>query len=530
MQIRSKTISVFFCLLLGGKIFISCLEKPLTEADVSAFGPFVERLDTLLLEKSLKVLLDTDTSSWKADLAVKKRYQDFHKLIDAPVWYDRMGLKADADTVFTVLKREVMGNGLDGTAFSIPQLEKDFELVHSLAFDSLRQDINEVLPRLDYLLSKAYVRFTVGQRFGFMRPDAAFNHLDEKLPLTDEEKEAYKKKKESEKEYLRLFDYSIVAPSYNEAVNVLISYEQRLDFLLASRPKGPVYEALRSQYDQAANPEERHQLAVNMERCRWQIPQPPMDSSRVIVNIAAQHLWAVSSDSVLSMRICCGSTKHKTPLLNSKIKYMQVNPDWIVPRNIVKTDFLHHEGDSAYFARNNYYIVDKTSGDTLNPVEVSRAEMLESYIRIGQRSGGGNSLGRIVFRFDNDFGVYLHDTNNRGAFKRERRTLSHGCVRVQKPFELACFLLPDVDEWTLDCLRISIDMSPETQRGKKYLKEHADAPRPFRLITYHDINPRVPVFIIYYTVYPNPETGKLESWKDLYGYDQVISKAIPFLQ
>ena len=135
----------------------------------------------------------------------------------------------------------------------------------------------------------------------------------------------------------------------------------------------------------------------------------------------------------------------------------------------------------------------------------------------------GNSLGRIVFRFPNNFSVYLHDTNNPGAFKRERRTLSHGCVRVQKPFELACFLLPELDEWGLDKLRISMDIPPQTERGIIYLEEHADDPRPFRLSRYHELNPQVPVYIIYYTAYPNPESGKVEYYPDLYGYDRVIA-------
>ena len=105
-----------------------------------------------------------------------------------------------------------------------------------------------------------------------------------------------------------------------------------------------------------------------------------------------------------------------------------------------------------------------------------------------------------------------------------------GCVRVENPFELACFLLQGADEWTLDKIRLSMDMKPETDRGLEYLEEHAEDPRPLKAIVYRDINPRVPVYIIYYTVYPNPETGELEFWPDLYGYDQVVRRKMkPFL-
>ncbi len=531
MQIRCKII-YFSCLLLVGKIGVSCTEKPLTEADVSAFGPYVERLDTSLLEQSYQNLFKADTSSWLADRSVKKRYLQKAPLVEAPVWFDRMGLSDDADSILAILYREVKANGLDTAAFSIPQLQKDFELVHSLAFDSLGQEINEVLPRIDYLLSKAYVRYTVGQRYGFMRPDRVFNHLDEKPDLDKHLpwKDTASKPKDEPKEYLRLFDYAVKEPDYAEAVGMLSQTEDRLDFLMESSPGDALYHTLRQQYTATTDADERHRLAVNMERCRWQMARPEKDEKHILVNLAAQQLWAVCPDSVLSMKICCGAKNHKTPLLNSKIRYLQTNPDWIVPTNIIKTDFVRHEGDSAYFARNNYYIVDRTTGDTLNPVEVTAQEMLQKNIRVGQRSGEGNSLGRIIFRFDNSFGVYLHDTNNKAAFKRERRTLSHGCVRVEKPFELACFVLADVDDWILDRLRISIDRKPETKRGEKYLEEHQDDPRPFRLLPYQEVDDKVPLYITYYTVYPNPETGKMETWPDLYGYDKAISKSVPFLK
>jgi hypothetical protein len=95
---------------------------------------------------------------------------------------------------------------------------------------------------------------------------------------------------------------------------------------------------------------------------------------------------------------------------------------------------------------------------------------------------------------------------------------------VQKPFDLACFLLPEADEWKLEQLRISMDIPPISQRGKDYLKEHQDDPRPYRLISYHGVSPKMPLYIVYFTYYPNPETGTLESWPDLYGYDSVIVK------
>lgn len=457
-------------------LLASCVEgnHEFTEADRSAFGTFVDSMDTSLQGK----------------------------------WFDRMGVSPDADSMLSFLRSELPANGLDTAAFSVPQIAEDLKIVHLLAFDSVGMSINEVLFRLDSLLSKAYVSYATGQRYGFVQPEKLFNHLNMKSDNSG---------------YARLFDEEVKKPDMRDVEQKLASAD-RMAYLMDSHPEGYVFQTLQKQLAKTTDKDQRHKIAVNLERCRWQMKRPGEAERMVLVNIPSQQLWAVSPDSVLDMRICCGATTNKTPLLHSAISYMQVNPEWIIPQNIVKTDVAHHGGDSVYFARHRYYIVERSSGDTLNPAEVTSEEMLSGRLRVGQKGGAGNSLGRIVFRFPNNFSVYLHDTNNRGAFNRDRRTLSHGCVRVQKPFDLACFLLPDADEWTMDRLRISMDIRPETERGQIYVQEHAGAPKPFRLMSYQDVSPKVPLYIIYYTAYPNPKTGVVEFWPDLYGYDQAISQ------
>ena len=468
--------SVVVALSITCVLLASCFEgnRELTEADLSAFGTFVDSLDTSVEGK----------------------------------WFTRMGMSSDADSLLAYLLREVPANGLDVTAFGLSQIADDLDIVHRLSFDSVGVSINEVLPRLDSLLSKAYISYTTGQRYGFVRPSRLFNRMDYKA---------------NSSEFAKLFDYDIQSPDSKQAEQELLT-DHRLAYLYESQPQDHVYLLLKSRLEKTTDKEARRRLAINMERCRWQIQRPSEVGRQIVVNIPSQQLWAICPDSVLNMRICCGAVTNKTPLLNSAISYMQVNPEWIIPHNIIKTDVAHHGGDSAYFARNRYYITDRTTGDTISPTTVTSDELLSGRLRVGQRGGIGNSLGRIVFRFPNNFSIYLHDTNNRGAFNREHRTLSHGCVRVQKPFELALFLVPEMDDWKVDCLRISMDIRPMTERGQRYVRDHSDDPRPFRLMTYHDISPHVPVYIIYYTVYPNPETGVVETWPDLYGYDKVISQ------
>ena len=474
--------SVTFMLLSVCFLLLSCNQKgfrELTEAERSAFGEYVNQMDSAL----------------------------------TGVWFDRMGVSADADSVCAYLSREVPRNGLDTAAFFIPAIARDLEIVHQLAFDSVGVSINDLLPRLDANLTKAYIRFATGQRYGFMRP-RVFNRMDPKVgnPGT----------------FARVFDYEVAAPDTTEAAKK-VKEDDRMAYLMESAPDIYIYKALLKEMDKTTDAGKRHQIAVNMERCRWQIPHPKANQRQILVNIPAQQLWAIGGDTVLDMRICCGAVPTKTPLLNSEISYMQVNPEWIIPYNIVKTEVAHHAGDSAYFARNRYSIINKESGDTLNVADVNSGALLSGNIRISQRGGVGNSLGRIVFRFPNNFSIYLHDTNNRGAFQRERRTLSHGCVRVQKPFDLACYLLPDADEWTRESIRISMDIPPVTERGRSWVRQHADAKRPFRLISYRDVKPHVPLYIMYYTTFPNPKTGAIDFWPDIYGFDKVISKELKWI-
>ena len=496
------------CLLLD-----SCIgNREPSESDLSAFGVYVNSLDTLQLAHHMDSLLNADTAVWEGDKYIKQRYVDLRPMENRPYWFTRMGVVPEADTLLSFLRHELTRHGLDTIAFFIPQIAEDLQIVHHLSFDSVEVGINEILPRLDYNLSKAYVRYTVGQRYGFVRPAGLFNKLDFKRGG-----------------YARLFDYEVEAPDYQKATEKLSS-DDRLSYLFDSTPKEQLYQILQEKLVRTQDKDSCHKIAVNMERCRWRMKQPDENGRMVLVNIPSQQLWAKGADSVLNMRIVCGAVTSKTPLLHSEIRYMQVNPEWLIPKNIIDSEVAGHGGDSAYFARHRYYIIERSSGDTIRAARVTPEQLRSGRYRVGQKGGVGNSLGRIVFRFPNSFDVYLHDTSNRGAFNRDHRTLSHGCVRVQKPFDLACYLMPDADAWWKDRLRISMDMKPETERGLDYLEDHKDDPRPFRLLTYQQISPYIPVYIMYYTVYPNPKTGVVEYWPDLYGYDKVISHACkPFI-
>ena len=475
--------------------------------DEPPFGVYQDSLDTARISLAIRHLVETDESKQEADKAVKHLYDSLGTMM----WISEEGVSDAAHEVVDYIEKKIPQSGLNAKAFLLDEISNDMSVVTKLAFDSLGLDINEVLPRLDYNITKAYVRYVVGQRWGFVRPGRLLNRLYYR------EDRGY---------HAHLFDYEVALPDYEKVIQTVCD-SNRVTYLHESVPANDrIYKVLQTQLRTATDSADRRRVCVNMERCRWRMKHPQEKERCVIVNLPAQQLWARGGAGQTSMKICCGAWNTKTPLLCSEISYMQVNPEWSLPPKIVESDFKRHVGDSAWFARHKYFVVNRKSGDTLNIAHIGHDGLRNQGLRFVQRGGKGNSLGRIVFRFASSFSIYLHDTNTPWVFERDRRTVSHGCIRVERPFDLARYFIPDASAWTLDQIRISMDIPPVTERGQQWLKKNGHRSRPFRLISYYPIKPKVPVYIVYYTMYPNPETGVVETWPDIYGYDKPLAAAM----
>ena len=306
--------------------------------------------------------------------------------------------------------------------------------------------------------------------------------------------------------------------------------DKAADFIADVAPRSKLYRKLSDGIDTLSGDALRLRQ-LNLERLRWHRNRTMNDGDRwVFVNVAARQLWARNADSTLQMRVVCGTTSTRTPLLESRISSIQVNPVWNIPYNIVKTDIMGHAGDSAYFTRHRYYVTDDDSERLINPATVTAAQFASGHYHVKQEGGPGNSLGRLKFNFPNPYSVYLHDTSNKPAFQQERRLLSHGCVRVQHPLDLALLLLDYPDEWTTDRMRIAIGQQPLGERGKKWLAETERTDEEKMQLSRYAKVEQVPVAIDYFTLLPDPITGEgLNTWPDVYGYDKILWRAIkPF--
>lgn len=444
-----------------------------------------------------------------------RRVREYYAQADAQLlWIDKAGVDSRADSLLSHL-HQVGSIGFSEQAFCVDVIEQDLQRLRQLEFGEGDNDINHVAARLEYHLTKACMRYAYGYRYGFINPSRIFNRLDEEERKPGESSRYVR--------YRGLFDVDMEqAPAdYYMTVIGKIAHDSIASYLTSIEPQNSFYHQLKGMLKNATTDEQRQRIISNMERTRWRLHHPiPEKGKRIIVNLPAYHLYAYGADSVLDMRIVCGASKTKTPLLTSEIEWMEVNPQWIIPKSILEKDVVRHAGDSAYFARNRYNIYDRESNQQMEVGEVTQAMLLSGKYRVAQESGDDNSLGRIVFRFKNQFSVFLHYTSTPWMFQRESRSISHGCVRVARPFELANFVLDQPDEWLLDRIRISMGLQPATDRGRKYLRTHRTE-EDHKLIGYVPVKPHVPLYIIYFTLWPD-EKGTLQTWPDIYGYDSVV--------
>jgi len=208
------------------------------------------------------------------------------------------------------------------------------------------------------------------------------------------------------------------------------------------------------------------QIRANLERWRW-VTQD-LGDRYILVNVAGFNVEVVEAGrGVLTMPAIVGRAYRQTPEFSGRMTYIEVNPTWNVPPKLAREDILPKaKKDPAYLKKMGFRVLENwTDGaPEIDPeaVDWSQVEAASLAYRFRQDPGPHNSLGRIKFMFPNKFDVYLHDTPERGLFKRAARDFSSGCIRVEKPLELAEYILRDDPEWSRERLLAAIE-AQETQ-------------------------------------------------------------------
>jgi murein L,D-transpeptidase YcbB/YkuD len=244
----------------------------------------------------------------------------------------------------------------------------------------------------------------------------------------------------------------------------------------------------------------KQQILTNLERWKW-FPKE-MGKEYLIVNIPDYKLTLVkNNDTIRTHKVIVGRDKRPTPVLSSRLSNVILNPTWTVPPTILKEDVIPAiSRNRSYLAQTNIIVYDTNGNEvSANDWKLSSAKRY----RYVQSPGTFNSLGMVKFSFSNPFSIYLHDTNHRDFFGKQKRSLSSGCVRVQNPLELAEYLLGDETNWNIEKITEIL-----VSRKTKHIK----------------IQKEVDIHILYWTAWS--ENNSLIFRDDIYNLDAVLNKKL----
>lgn len=268
-------------------------------------------------------------------------------------------------------------------------------------------------------------------------------------------------------------------------------------------PRSDEYRALQQELQRRlgeadADDDRIAQLRANLERWRWLPHQLP--DTRLEVRIAEYMLaFHRGAEPPLRHAVIVGAKRTPTPVFRADMVTVTLNPDWTPPQSIVVNELLpRFRRNPAAAAREGFEAID-SHGVAIDASNVDwRARPFPYQIR--QRPGPANALGRLRFDLPNPFAVFLHDTPSRGLFARERRALSHGCIRVHEPLQLASAIL-DQDGETLQ---------QALDTGGRQTVSLAAA---------------VPVYTLYFTTAVQAD-GSILYLEDIYERDEAVVRAL----
>ena len=249
------------------------------------------------------------------------------------------------------------------------------------------------------------------------------------------------------------------------------------------------------------------QIQLNLERWRW-MPEA-LGSTYVLVNIPGFQLKVVQEGQIVkTLRAIVGRPDRPTPVLSSKMTYLEINPYWYVPVKIAREDLLPKiKEDPFYLVRQDFRVFDgwDENAREIDPLSVDWSSLGEAHFpyRLRQEPVANNALGRVKFMFPNDLSVYIHDTPSKSLFQKPSRDFSSGCVRVENPLDLMAFLL-ERQNW-------------DQERLSKAVASHR------RQVVV--LQEPVPVYLVYLTAWVDKE-GRINFRDDIYGQDRQLLSAL----
>ena len=250
------------------------------------------------------------------------------------------------------------------------------------------------------------------------------------------------------------------------------------------------------------------QMQLTLERWRW-LPSA-YQTAPIVTNIPEFRLRAYDRDFTigLTMKVVVGKAlRHNTPVFTDAMEYAVFRPYWQVPRSIIRAELIPRiVRDPDYLSKREYEVVDSdqnvvvagtVSSDVLDQLRAGK-------LSIRQKPGPKNALGLVKFIFPNSYNVYMHDTPATELFAKSRRDFSHGCIRLERPADLAAWVLRDNPGWNAERIRAAMNGSTTQQVNLAH---------------------PIPVLILYGTVIVL-EDGVVHFYDDIYGHDAALEKVL----
>ncbi|WP_317897678.1 L,D-transpeptidase family protein [Aurantibacillus circumpalustris] len=247
-------------------------------------------------------------------------------------------------------------------------------------------------------------------------------------------------------------------------------------------------------------------ILINMERCRWVPVQ--LSGDYLVVNIPEFRLHVYRNERhVWSCKVIVGKSDplNHTVIFNDSLEFIVFNPNWNIPKNILKKEILPAIiKDAGYILKNNLEVTDM-AGQVMNASTIKWTSYTDHFpYLIRQKPGADNPLGNMKFLFPNPYDIYIHDTPSKNLFNETDRGFSHGCIRLEQPLRLAEFLLETDTIWTPEAI------SSVMEGGKE---------------TFVKLKQRTPIFIAYFTCWVDG-AGRLNFRNDIYGHDEKMEKLL----
>jgi murein L,D-transpeptidase YcbB/YkuD len=250
------------------------------------------------------------------------------------------------------------------------------------------------------------------------------------------------------------------------------------------------------------------QMQLTLERWRW-LPEA-YRRAPIVANIPEFRLRAYDKNFNigLMMNVVVGKAYgHSTPVFSDTMKYVVFDPYWEVPYSIIRAELVPHIlRDPDYLAKKGFEIVDGRQNVVAAGAVTSQVlvQLQAGKLFVRQKPGPKNSLGLVKFIFPNSYNVYMHDTPATEFFAKSRRDFSHGCIRLERPADLAAWVLHDNPGWNQDRIHAAMNSG---------MSQQVNLAHP------------IPVLIVYATVIVL-EDGLVHFYDDIYGHDATLEKVL----